>query len=259
MTKQKSLADLYVRGRELTIEDGDGEATVWIQKLNPIEHSQATRKADAARARVLSVKFDKECEEYLALLNDVLEADPEVLIDILAAEEEARLLPITEAKIADEEKWKEDSYLQGLRDAWREGVKDAYELDPEDVEAKRVHDEIERFVNEVKEEVAQGVESVRMSLRQTTHKELVELSMNQRIKAAADMAWVNEYYRSEIAIGTRHPDDHKKRIFSTREDVDVLQLEAYVPLASAFRNLTVDPVEGKDSAGSPPSSDSSEA
>lgn len=259
MTKQKSLADLYVRGKELTIEDGDGEATVWVQKLNPVEHSLATRKADAARAKVLSIKFDKECEEYLALLNDVLEADPEVLIEILVAAEEARILPVTEAKTADEERWKTDSYLQGLRDSWRDGVKDAYELDPDDVESKRIHDELERFVGEVKDAVAESLDSLRVSLHQTTHKELVEMSMDHRIKAAADMAWVNEYYRSEIAIGTRYQDDHKKRMFPTREDVDVLQLEAYVPLATAFRNLTVDPVEGKDSAGSPPSSDSSEA
>lgn len=266
MTKQRTLADLYVRGRELTFDDGvvvteaDGTVlappSVWIQKLNPVEHSQATRKADAARAKTLTIKFDKECEEYLAILNDVLSADREILIEILAIAEGQRVYPISEAKIADEEAWKADNYLQGLRDAWSDGVKDAFELDAEDVEAKRVHDELQRFIDLVNADVASQVESCRMSLRQTPHHELVEMSMDKRVKDAADISWVNEYYRSEMAIGTRYIDDHKKRYFPTREDVDILQLEAYLPLAMGFRQLTVEPVEGKDLAESPPSSDS---
>jgi hypothetical protein len=254
MTKQRHLSDLYVKGSDLTIED----VTVWIQKLNPVEHSQAVRKADAARAKALTAKFDKDSEAYLSVLNDVLDSSREVLIEILVAAEHARILPAREAKVADEEKWKTDNYLQGLRDAWNEGVAETFIDDPDDIEAKRVHDELEAFLKDVEKEVSDELDSFRSAHDSMSEKEIIDTSMEHRMKVAADMAWVNEYYRSEILLGTRYPDDHSKKYFSSRDEVDILQLETYAELASAFRDLTVEPTEGKDSAGNPPSSDSSE-
>lgn len=259
MTKQRTLADLYVRGTDLAFDDGSNDPlVVWVQKLNPVEHSLAVRKADAARARTLTIKFDTECEEYQALLNDILGAERGTLIEILSAAEEARILPVREANMADDDKWKEDNYLQGLRDAWRDSAMDAFIKDPEDAEAKRIHDELERFVKTVHDDVAGEIESYRHSLATMSEKELVTMSMEHRIKAAADMAWVNEYYRSEIAFGTRDVMNHKQKYFAGRDDIDELQILTYSQLAQAFRDLTVEPVEGKDLAGSPPSSDSSE-
>ena len=260
MPKERSLSDLYVRGREVTLDDGTGDPlVVWVQKLNPVEHAQIVRKAGAARSRIIALKFDKESEDYLAIANGLIDAERPLLIEMLAMAERARITPLVEAEIADEEQWKEDQYLQGLFDAWNDEVRDRFEADASDGEAKRIHDELGRYLDAVNEKIVEQISFFSEGLETMSDKELLDTALDARLKAAGDTAWVNEYYRSEVWLATRDAEDHKKRLMQNREDVDSLMGEAYETLAAALRDLAVDPIEGKDSAGIPPSSPSSEA
>jgi predicted nucleic acid-binding Zn-ribbon protein len=256
---RRSLLDLYVRGKAIEIDDGNGESVkVWLQKLNPVDHAAAVRAADAARARVLSVKNAKDSDEYMAIYADILAAEREAMVGILVAIERSRIQPLSDAEKAAEDEWSEDNYLTGLRDAWDGGLRDKYLDDPEDPETKRVYDELTRFLAQVKEDVDDKVSVHEDGLNAMTDAELRQLLFDHNIKVSSDFAWMNEYYRQEMFRSTRDSKNHKDRIFESRSDVDELQIETYQVLHQGLRELNVEPLEGKDSAAQPPSSTSSE-
>lgn len=257
MAKKRTLKDLYVRGREVTISDEDGDIVVWIQKLNPVEYTQCLKKADAARARVLSALRDKESDDYNAAIADLLAADRETLTTLLVSVERGRLAPMVEAQVGAEEKWAEDNYLTGLYAAW-EDLEPVYVDDPEDKEAARVKAALEEFIKDCEKELEEQVEAFQMGLDATSDDELLELAIGHNIKLVGDITWMNEFYKQEVMTAVRYSDNHAVRVLESREDVDALQGETYGALSEAVRGLMVDPVEGKGSAGLPPSSTSSE-
>ncbi len=256
---KRSLLDLYVRGKTIEIDDGSGEPfRVWVQKLNPAEHSTSCRAADAARARILSIKNAPDSEEYLSIKSAILVADRQTMIDILSSIERGRIQPLVDAEKASEDEWKESNYLQGLRDAWNDGINEKYVDDSDDPEVQRVFSELERFLASVDEEVDSRIEQFEEGLNAMTDYELQEQLMDHNIRTRSDMEWMNEYYRQELFRGARDPENKKERLLSSRADVDELQADTFAAIHQALRELTVEPVEGKDSAATPPSSASSE-
>jgi hypothetical protein len=259
MPRKRSLADLYVVGKELTFDDGHGQVSVWIQKMNPVEASTAMRRSDAARARKMSGRRDSQSEDYLAVQGQIETLDRDEQVDLLCAIERLDLLAKIEEELSLKDEWAKDNYLQGLRDAWREGVNETFIDDPDDKEAARVHSELNRFLDQVNMAVDERVDDHRLALTTMTDDEVIHTVTEHFYKQLGDAAWLDEFQRCQIWLGTRDPDDHKVKLFSTRQDVDEIQLPLFEKLREACQSLIVEPAEGKDSAGIPPSSDSSES
>ena len=254
----RSLKDLYVRGTEVTLDDGtDDPVVVWVQKLNPVEHEAAIRKADAMRSRVLSIRNDKDSEEYQAILSDVLTSSREVLIGILSLLERGRIAPVVRAELADKEEWKQDNYLQGLQESWDEEMQQKFVDDPEDAEAARIHSELERFLAEVQTELDDRMSMFDDGLDTMTDDELQDQVVQHNIKVTANVAWLNEYNRQCVLFATRDT-VKRERVFSHRSEIDDLQLEVLEAIKAGLDRITVEPLEGKESAAKPPSSPSSE-
>lgn len=258
MAKRK-LSDLYVRGKELTLDDGDGAVTVWLQKLNPIDHREAIRKADATRAKFITVCRDKDSEEYNQILNAVVGQERALMVTYLVATERLRLGPQKLSEVADEPAWKDENYLNGLQDIWAEELAAKWADDPEDPEAKRVRAELDRYNDEVDKELDSELITYREWLESDTDEELQDKVIACQVKNVAEAAWVDTYYRWEMFFATREATDHKKRYFESIAEVNELDGGVFAEIAGAIREVTVDPSEGKDSAGTPPSSTSSES
>jgi hypothetical protein len=256
--KKRSLADLYVRGTSFTLDDGEGEVVVWLQKLNPVERSAALKAADAARSRVLSMKRSPDSEEYQQMASDVLRASKEALVSLLVATERARITPLAFAEVADLAEWKDDNYLSGLQDAWAEDLSKRFEENPEDAEAKVAHDALEKYADAVEEKVDDELSVFTDGIETMPDEEIEEMAIQQSLKTSGDVAWLSEFYRQEVFYAVRDPDNHKSKMFTTRSEVDDLQGEVFSALTDAIHALSVDPTEGKDSAETPPSSPSSD-
>lgn len=270
---KRRLEDLFVRGDFETFDDGKGEPiTVWLQKLSPVEMSSALRRANAARARVRALKNDRESEEFMDLWLEVTEWERrEDLIEYLLAEPQLRIEERVEAELGVEGEWGEDGYLQGLRDAWANGGRDAHIVDPESpegVEAGRVLAELTRFSEAATEIAAPDIAAARAELEAKPYEELQEMALDRVIRYRASTAWIEEMHRCEIFYGTHEavPDAKEpgkwvathKRYWTRREDLDRVQGEVLGPLFTKYAELAVDVMEGKDSEGTPTSSDSSE-
>ncbi len=258
MPKTRRLADLYVRGKEVVIDDGEGGVKVWLQKLNPVEHESAMRNANAQRARALAVKKNVEGAEYQAVMSQVYDLDVDSLIDYLVMPEIQKYQVAREEENAAEEEWSKDNYLQGLRDSWNDRLELAYAEDPENVDAKRVFEELQRFDAQV-EKLTEGFEdNRRKDYASQAVESLQEKVATQFIEMQADMNWMKEFHRNELYYSVREPDHHKSRYFSSLEELDQLSQEVTIALQTEYRSLVVDVTEGKGSQATDDSSPSSE-
>lgn len=252
--KKRRLADLYITGRPCKVDDGTGDSVeVWLQKPSPIEHETCIRRANAARARTLIVRQDRQSEEWQSVYSDVEDAgDREWLISYLIAEEVHDARSSVEARLAAEEEWNKDDYLQGLYDAWEgtqdsPGLKDDFARDPEHEEAKKVFEAMKAFTDLVNEEVEANAEVFKEVYEDVDDETLRLKAVERWLEAKANSAWLRELSLTEIFYAVREPDDHNRRYFDRREDVDLLAPEVLGQLRAAYNALSVEPLEGKDS------------
>jgi hypothetical protein len=258
--QKRRLEDLYVVGKDISFDDGKGApVTVWLRKLNPIESTTAVRRANAERSKVRSAKHVKDSDLYREVYFEVLEFgdDPDGLVDYLALDEMANITLQTEAKLELEEEWSKEEYLQGLRDAWEASLRDRYTTDPDDAEARRVFSELQRFADAAGAMAEEEYELVKARLRRSTLEELRDKAIEQMLRYRSSSAWLDEFHRCEIWLGT-FEEDRATQYWPQREQIDKLPSEILTKLLSEYQELSVDVLEGKDSEVTPDSSSSSE-
>lgn len=258
-TKKRRLADLYVVGREVTLNDGDGEAiTVFIRKLNPVDQETALRRANAQRSRAMSIKHDVESDEYVIASSSVDELTPDDLLDYLVEDERQSREPALQAELEAEDEWAKEDYLSGLQEAWSTGgVHEDHLTDPDD-STRRVKDELDRFDTALKTAVAGHLDSFRLDLEEKTRDQLREMVLEKILVVQASIAWLNEYRKCEIWKAVRET-DRRTPYFASREEIDELPREVLTALMTTYAEISVDPTEGKDSPDKAASSPSSES
>lgn len=251
MPKVRKLSDLYVVGQEVTLDDGDGAIKVWVQKMSPIDHETALRRANARRAGVLSMnrmKDESNTEDRNVLLNQLYDLAPDTdsVIDFLVADKVSRLVAAREDELASEEEWSKDDYIQGLRDSWNDDMYERFVTDPDDEEALGVKNEIDRF-NKTLEKILEGEKrSARKEFVGWTEEKLVNKALEKMVESEADMAWLGEYRKCELWLGVRVDEKTKLRYFDKREEIDQLSAQVLSELMQAYQGLNVDVIEGKD-------------
>lgn len=264
MAKRRKLQDLYITGREVEVTGPNGSEVVWIQKVTSVEQEAILRKANAARARVLMYRNDRDSEEYQSQYSEVADfGDRDFLISYLIQNDLNELRASREAELAAEEKWATDNYLEGLRDAWEgtddtDGLKQVWLKDPDDPEASRVYRVLKEFAEEADKLIEPEAEFLKKQYEDVADEEVMHKVVCQFLESKADSAWMRESARSEVFYAVRLQEDHTKQYFESRSEVDLLHPDVLGQLARAYQELRVDPVEGKGSAGTGDSSLSSE-
>lgn len=257
---KRRLTDLWVVGRELTLDDGEGEPiTVWLQKINAIESSEATRRCDAARARMLASRNsdDDEWQSMVTTVREYAGGDKARIVGFLVLDKRNELERVAEAKLANEEEWSKDNYIQGLMDAWRDDLERRWLADNDDTEAANCKAELDRFAKEVADDVDSEVSLLTDAWGEEPSGQLEERMAQKLIEVDAGQAWMVELWACQIYFGTREVDNHKQRYFMSRDEVDTLAPRTYEALRQAYADLEVDVAEGKGLPAPTPSSPSS--
>lgn len=261
LTKRR-LTDLWVVGRLLDVDDGDGDPIqIWLQKLNQIELNDTTRRCDAQRARMLAVRGNQDSDEWQALENAVVDYaranGPEQVVEFLLIEDRPKVQRNHESRIANEEKWSKDNYVMGLRDAWQDGLDKRWLENNDDLEPARVKAELDKFLAEVNEAVENEMDALRDGYK-SMHQEEIDAKMAERLlEMEANQEWMKELWKCQLFYSIREPDNHA-RYFDKLDEVNALSIKAFEFLRDAYQNLEVDVLEGKDSGAPTPSSPSSE-
>ena len=252
MTKKRRLSDLFVVGTEVSIEDPNNEGdpiVVWIQKLSPVQHEAALRKANEKRAPYLALKHlelgHPDLEVYEAELDTQMANLSEV--ELLTAKKEGAIRAAKEDEVAAEDEWSEDNYLQSLLDSWSEELMAVYAKDSENEEAGRVKGEIERFQEQVEKKLEGELRHIRREYEEMDPHVRRKESLGQVLTYNADIRWMSEYRRQELFYSVRVSEENSRELyFESVDEVAELAAPVYNILLQAYQGLTVNPLEGKD-------------
>ncbi len=259
MSKPRRLSDLYVLGKTVSFDDGAGDPVeVWLQKISPLDHEAALRRANQARAQVLARQEADNIDRDIASL-EAEELGPQSRIEYLVLDQVAKKAPALESEIASEEPWSENGYLQGLRDAWTDELAQRYLENPEDPEALHVFSEMKKFTEAVQERIEAEKDDIRADFEGRDEQYIFDKVVEKFLQNRADTVWLAEFRRAEIWLGTRDPKNRRKRYFEERSEIDELSQEVLIRLLTEYRSLIADPIEGKDLAAPHNSSESSES
>lgn len=270
MPTTRRLEDLFVLGRELAVTDehGNPAVTVWLQKLNPLDTEKATRKANAAKARMLMARNNPDDDQWLEEYGQVDSFGARgTLIDYLIAEEVDKYRQSRESELAlgDDSRWSKDDYLQGLRDAWEgnpsegdHGLKRVHAEDPDDPEANRVFAELKAYADEVDKLVDGEIGRLRKDFESWDDERVRRQVVDKFIEIKASLAWVREFRACQVWLGTRDPNNHDQLYFDSREAVGRLSAPVFAQLTRAYQEMEVQPDEGKGLRAEATSSPSSE-
>lgn len=249
LPKKKRLGDLFVTGEELTFDDGTEEPiTVWVQKLTPKEVQKAAEQARPAKSVITSIKrLDKDSSEKWELYNQIEAADFTDLdiIKILISQKVQEANFSARAKIANEDEWAKDNYLEGLEDAWEEELRDRFIEDNEDSEAKRVMDELLRYSDQVAKEVKSVEEDLIYEMDHLDRDTLEDKFVNKLIEDRGTAALLEKFQSCQLFFATRENENRDQRYFSSVEEVEVLPEVIFNRLVSTYEDIAVDGTEVK--------------
>ena len=123
-------------------------------------------------------------------------------------------------------------------------MNDRYAEDPNDPEALRVFNEIKRFNESVDAEVVAEMDAKKADLEAKSDLALQKTVFDKLMAMQASIAWLTEYRKCEVWLSTRLP-DRKTPYFENREEVDHLPQEIFSKIADVYREISVEPAEGK--------------
>lgn len=261
IVQRRRLTDLYSRGEEYKIDDGEGDPIVlWIRKMTPADAEICYVKASAKRASFLAMgKEDPPADTYIALRAEIEKFSKENLVMWATTTEMLKIEPQVEARLSFLDEWEKERYLFSLQERSVEPsfVQRAEEL-PEDEEVVRVTKELERFRTQITKEIERERSAVVRQMEETSTVELVDTVLQSMLESQADQAWLTEFQKCQIWRCVFDGVNHSQRSFEAREEVDELQNEVIAKLGEVIDRVHVPDMEGKDSQQTQDSSTPSE-
>lgn len=266
---ERRLGDLYVTTSEpIEFLDPEGGApiVVYMRKLSDADEEAAERRAAAARARVMSAQHDRDSDVYQAFYSDAIDFDREVLVEFVISERlgKRRLSIESELELGEDSEWAKDGLVQALHDAWTgleegDGLQLAY-LDSEDPRhdaAVRTFQEMKRFRDEVDEALAPYHRDLLTSYEQVSDDDLLHEVVKAFFSTAGERAWLAELEKCFVWLGAYRVVEGQKsreRYFVSRMEVEHLDNDMRDRLLRAYKEMSVDVLEGKGSPAAPASS-----
>jgi hypothetical protein len=246
MVLSRKLSDLYVTGKELVLDDGNGEpVTVYIRKISPLDTEEAYRAANAAKANSLVKKTDPEDLMFQIITERSEKFTKDEILDQLADMELEKRRLVIEAELEAEDRWSKEDYLQGLHDAWESGLKEKHFTEP-DEETQRVFAEMQEFTFELEKRLERELEAIKKDLGGTSAQKLRDRFFDLQFERQAEIAWLTEFRKQELYYAVRDAEDHNVKAFESPKEIDSVSQRLIKELRDAYTELSVDALEGKD-------------
>jgi len=260
LEQRRRLTDLYARGEEVALDD-KGEIVVWVRKMTPADAEVAYLKSSAKRSSVLAMaKQETPSDLYEMMKGEVALLTKESMVIWLSTNELSDQTALIESRVAGEEEWSEDRYLESLRERFLDDDFQAkLEENPEEDEVARVVGELTRFQDQVQEALNDFAHESEAALNMESEEDLRERVLENMLETQANAAWLAEFARCQVWRCTYDNEDHSSPIWPQRKDVDEVQGELLAKITAVIDRIHVSDAEGKDSEQTPTSSQPSES
>ena len=247
--KGAKLKKLYTITTEVTFPDGEGgEETLYLKKINPIQDKEASEASQRVRGHTLALKRAAYDHPTKMRIRDDLElyglGDREARISFVVSEDAVKLRRTVEARLAADPKWSENDYYIALSESWFGGMKERYDINPEDEEAAIVYDALLKFTEEVDAAYIRELDDLFEVKRILSDDELTEKCVEKILDYQARTAQMKEYDMWRIYFATYEDSDFKVRFFDSAEEVyeypDIVER-----LITSYEDMALDALEGK--------------
>lgn len=265
--KYRKLSELYVQGTELEIEIDGEELVIYMRALNQLEVEEARSAAQAARSRMVLALRDRGSEERSKFDATFAMEGREEIIDQIAHGEANAMLPKIMGQVQDDTdpEWQEKMEVLERHESLSPPNKEEEELIARiNTEFfQRVRDELDLEVGSAKARLERMDDE---ALRERFHDFWIDRRGNEH--AMAEYRIVEFYYAARVCDGVKNADgewdhsaceQHRMRVWETREEVRELGDEMHAVLGQAMDGLNMSVREGKGLGSRPASSDSSQS
>ena len=257
--KRRQLSDLYRIGYmrsfrgPVQLEDDTIEMVdipIWISKLSQLEERECGNKASHARGALQAITRQpmdhSDWDDYRFKLLDygLTERKDHILFLIESELDEFRTS--AREKLSHEKEWSDDDYLISLEDAWNASIYEKYIEDSEDPEAKRVFEALKKFMDQIDKEIEAEKINLIESFHDDSDEEVLNKVLKKLVESESNVAFVNEFRCWQVYFAMRDIEDHSKRYFGSRDELDYLDDNILNSLKEAFLEISIDSMEGKD-------------
>lgn len=248
-SKKERLKKIYTLSKEVPFVDEDGEFSLYIRKLTPVEERDARQESLRVKATLLAIEKEDNNSPIKMGFRDLIESigldDKDSLVRYVCAEDLVKLQESIESRIAFEDKWAENDYLAALQDAWVGGMREAWELNNEDEEASRVFNALKEYTLEVAEALEAESEDILAAKEDWSIEKLMNAATDKFIQKHAATLQYEEYDMWRIFYCTYEDSSLKERFFSSRKELDDYP-EIVERLRSEYDSISLSVIEGKD-------------
>lgn len=248
--KYRNISDLYVRGREVVLRDGN---VMWLQVLNPFEMEQARHDAQVARARVILALRQEDSDEMIKAKAYFFEDGiAEARERLLGVEMSQTLVEITDA-LKDDPEWTEKIDL--LERSEHLGV------EASSAEKEALERATEEYGTELSKRFTDETEFRRSEITKLSEEDLWERYREVYEEMRSGELAMREFILTQMWLAARACDGiqnedgswshsmcqgHRTRVFETKSDIKDLPEDLYGELAEAMAVLTLSEREAKN-------------
>lgn len=265
---RRKLSDLYVVSTDVEVPDPahpDDPIKVTLVKLNQPDTEALIRRCNGARAAIMIDANNPESDRYLDAHAELLGWPLRDVAEWSISDELAELKVSIQHRVASEDPWGTDGYLDSLIASWDDEMQVRFEDDADDADAAKVKDELTRYGDQVEAEYADEAAELIDVQESRGLDALLPKAVQKLLAVEANRAWQAESEYQRLFYATRQPGktsepvQRLRRYFETVDEVRECAPAVRELLLDSYNRMAVPPMEGKDSPAQPDSSTPSES
>jgi hypothetical protein len=238
---RRKLEELWNASEEFDFSPAsDGSFMVNVRKLGPTEQQLAAREASSARTTFVLMAKDEKSPHNINMLYDLESISREDKITQLAMAELADQREKIEQEVSAFEEWKKDGKLQGLVDAWEDGLLQEW-LKGEgerSEESERVYGEMQRFTEEVESKLSNELEIAKKKFENLDDDEINQKMVNAQVEYDSSAEWLRVFRMYQIKYGVRDIETNEP-IFESVEEIAGVPTDLFRRMLDAVIKLNL--------------------
>ena len=248
VSKNDQLSKLYTRSTSVDLGRDDVELVAHIRKLTVIQEREASRESLKKRAVYEHIKRAPWDDPDRLSLREVVSmlGDRDDLARFILGEEELKIEASVSSRIANEERWSENSYLETLQRAWADEMKERFDRDPEDPEAKRIFEALQSYVDEVIAATAREFADVLYEKLALDDDSLIEEAVSYLVDRQALSVQSEEFNWWKVYFCTFEDEDYRVKWFRTIEEVRETDPTVIKKILQAYDDMSLGVEAGKE-------------
>lgn len=243
------LKKLHTLSKEVMFADEDGDFSLYIRKLLPVEERDARQEAIRFKAGVLAIEKEDPLSPARAGFTELLESlglnNREGLISYVCSEEILMKRISVESQVAEEPRWADNDYLTALQEAWVSELEERWQLDNNDEEAARVFGELTRYAEEVDAIADDEISDILEAKEDWPYDKLLNKATENFLLRHANTLQNEEYQSWLVYYATFSDEKHESRFFESREEVDAYP-EVAARIVDEYESIALDALSGKE-------------